>query len=152
MIQPRLVWELARKDLLLFAADRRGMLLCFGVPILLASVFGAIPATGAPAFHWRRLEVGTISALCTFLPPGTDIVRPGGAAFDAEGRLLLLAHVRLSGDSEFSLGVLRYAYPACDLDVVPNHARAATIDVAMSNGFGFGGLNAVVVFRRRSAA
>src|SRR5262245_51076237 len=38
----RLVWELARKDLLLFAADRRGMLLCFGVPILLASVFGAI--------------------------------------------------------------------------------------------------------------
>src|SRR5206468_764092 len=42
MIQPRLAWELARKDLLLFAADRRGMLLCFGVPILLASAFGAI--------------------------------------------------------------------------------------------------------------
>lgn len=42
MIQPRLCWELARKDLLLFAADRRGMLLCFGVPILLASAFGAI--------------------------------------------------------------------------------------------------------------
>jgi ABC-2 type transport system permease protein len=42
MIQPRLVWELARKDLLLFAADRRGMLLCFSVPILLASAFGAI--------------------------------------------------------------------------------------------------------------
>jgi len=42
MIQPRLIWELARKDLLLFLTDRRGMLLCFGVPILLASVFGAI--------------------------------------------------------------------------------------------------------------
>jgi ABC-2 type transport system permease protein len=42
MTQLRLAWELARKDLLLFAADRRGMLLCFGVPIVLASVFGAI--------------------------------------------------------------------------------------------------------------
>jgi ABC-2 type transport system permease protein len=42
MIQPWLVWELARKDLLLFAADRRGMLLCFAVPIVLATAFGAI--------------------------------------------------------------------------------------------------------------
>src|SRR5690606_30204292 len=49
-------------------------------------------------------------------PPGTDSVQVRGAAFDADGRLLLLAHVRLSGDSEFSLGVLRYHYPACDLD------------------------------------
>lgn len=42
MMQPTLVWELARKDLLLFLADRRGMLLCFGIPILLAAAFGAI--------------------------------------------------------------------------------------------------------------
>lgn len=42
MIQPWLVWQLARKDLLLFLADRRGLLLCFGVPIVLASVFGAV--------------------------------------------------------------------------------------------------------------
>lgn len=37
-----LVWELARKDLGLFLADRRGVLLCFAVPILLASFFGTI--------------------------------------------------------------------------------------------------------------
>src|SRR5215469_120162 len=42
MIQPRLVWELARKDLKLFLADRRGAVLCFTVPVLLASAFGAI--------------------------------------------------------------------------------------------------------------
>ena len=42
MIPFRLVWELARKDLLLFLADRRGALLCFAVPVLLASAFGAI--------------------------------------------------------------------------------------------------------------
>jgi ABC-2 type transport system permease protein len=42
MLQPRLVWELARKDLQLFLADRRGAVLCFAVPILLASAFGAL--------------------------------------------------------------------------------------------------------------
>jgi ABC-2 type transport system permease protein len=42
MLQPRLIWELARKDLMLFAADRRGAVLCFAVPVLLASAFGAI--------------------------------------------------------------------------------------------------------------
>jgi nodulation protein E len=38
--------------------------------------------------------------------------------------------------------------PACDLDVVPNHSRAAEFEWAMSNSFAFGGLNAVLVFRR----
>jgi ABC-2 type transport system permease protein len=41
-LQPRLIWELARKDLRLFLADRRGAALCFAVPVLLASAFGAI--------------------------------------------------------------------------------------------------------------
>jgi len=38
--------------------------------------------------------------------------------------------------------------PACDLDVVPNAARAAQIEAALSNSLAFGGLNAVLAFRR----
>src|SRR5215469_12197920 len=38
--------------------------------------------------------------------------------------------------------------PECDLDCVPNRARAAIVNVAISNSFGFGGHNATLVLRR----
>jgi 3-oxoacyl-[acyl-carrier-protein] synthase II len=41
-----------------------------------------------------------------------------------------------------------YPDPECDLDIVPNAARKADLEYALSNSFGFGGTNGALLFRR----
>ncbi len=64
-------------------------------------------------------------------------------ALEAAATLLALSRKMIPPTANF-LG----ADPACDLDVVPNVGRAAEIELALSNSFAFGGLNAVLAFRR----
>jgi nodulation protein E len=62
-----------------------------------------------------------------------------GGALEAAATALALHHHVLPPTANFE-----EPDPACDLDVIPNVARAANIRFALSNSFAFGGLNAVL--------
>jgi nodulation protein E len=64
-------------------------------------------------------------------------------AIEAAATLLALHHGILPPTANFT-----EPDPACDLDVIPNIARPALTEFALSNSFAFGGLNAVLAFRR----
>ncbi len=55
-------------------------------------------------------------------------------------------------EKEYLPPTIHYAEPdpECDLDYVPNEGRASRVDYILSNSFGFGGINAVLVFGRYS--
>jgi nodulation protein E len=66
-------------------------------------------------------------------------------AIEAAATLLALENQKVPPTANFT-----EPDPACDLDVVPNQARTASLEYAISNSFAFGGLNAVIVFRAAS--
>ncbi len=72
-----------------------------------------------------------------------------GHALGAAGALELVATM-MSVQEGIAPPTMNYLGPdpACDLDYVPNEARALSIDAALSNSFAFGGLNAVLAVRR----
>jgi nodulation protein E len=72
-----------------------------------------------------------------------------GHALGAAGALEMVAAV-LSLKNQVAPPTISFTEPdpECDLDVVPNTARAMKIDAVLSNSFAFGGLNAVLALRK----
>ena len=86
--------------------------------------------------HTGRLAVSSTKAM-----HGHALGAAG--AFEAAATLFALRHAVLPPTVNY-----READPACDLDVIPNIARKVAVEYALSNSFAFGGLNAVLAFRR----
>ncbi|MNV99033.1 3-oxoacyl-[acyl-carrier-protein] synthase 2 [compost metagenome] len=72
-----------------------------------------------------------------------------GHALGAAGGLEAIALVKSIQDGIIPPTInLEDADTACDLDYVPNVARKAELNIGISNSFGFGGHNAVIVLRK----
>jgi nodulation protein E len=90
------------------------------------AVFGgradALPVSSTKSMHGHTLgAAGAIEAVATVFALEKGILPPTANFTEAD--------------------------PECQLDVIPNHARAASVEVALSQSFAFGGLNAVLAFR-----
>jgi 3-oxoacyl-[acyl-carrier-protein] synthase II len=86
--------------------------------------------------HAKRLAVSSTKSMTGHML---------GAAGGAEAVVSVLALQRNVLPPTINL---ENADPECDLDYVPNQAREVRVDAAMSNSFGFGGTNAVLLFKR----
>jgi 3-oxoacyl-[acyl-carrier-protein] synthase II len=86
--------------------------------------------------HARKLAISSTKSMTGHLL---------GAAGGLEGGITALAVKH-----QIIPPTINYETPddACDLDYVPNHKRAATIEYALSNSFGFGGTNGALLFKR----
>ena len=83
------------------------------------------------------------------VPPVSSIKGVTGHSLGAAGALEAVATV-LAMQKSIAPPTANFEEPdpRCDIDVIPNVARNMPIDVALSNSFAFGGLNASLAFRR----
>ena len=86
--------------------------------------------------HARKLAISSTKSVHAHLLGGAGAIE-AAATILAIGRGMLPPTINLDNQD-----------PECDLDYVPNKARKADVEYALSNSFGFGGHNATLVIRR----
>lgn len=81
--------------------------------------------------------------------PVSSIKSMVGHMLGAAGSAELIATI-LAIENQYLPPTINYEVPdpECDLDYVPNQGRKAEINTALSNSFGFGGVNSVIVVRK----
>jgi 3-oxoacyl-[acyl-carrier-protein] synthase II len=89
--------------------------------------------------HARRIRVSSHKSM-----PG--LLADGAGGIEAVASILTLHHGCIPPTINYVA-----PDPQCDLDIVPNEARTASLNVVMSNSFGLGGQNAAAIFRRYEA-
>ncbi|MCB4760196.1 MAG: beta-ketoacyl-ACP synthase II [Sulfurovum sp.] len=82
-------------------------------------------------------------------PPVSSIKGQIGHCLGAAGTTEAVVSLMAIRDSVLP-PTINYTTPdeSCDLDYIPNKARKADVNVVMSNSFGFGGTNGVVIFKK----
>src|SRR5699024_6200125 len=74
-----------------------------------------------------------------------------GHLFGAAGGIESIITLKSMAENTFPPTInLHHPDPECDLDYVPNEAVTGHMDIALSNGFGFGGHNAVLAFKKQN--
>ncbi|MWV43626.1 beta-ketoacyl-ACP synthase II [Paenibacillus sp. HJL G12] len=72
-----------------------------------------------------------------------------GHMFGAAGGAQAIAMLQMIQEGKIPPTINQHVLdPGCDLDVVPNEAREKNVNIGISNSFGFGGHNAVIVFQK----
>ena len=115
-----------------------------------AQEVGYINAHGTGTAANDRTEAAAIRMVFGDAPPPVSSTKAmHGHLIGATGAVEALACLMALRDGVIAPTIgFEEVDPDCALDVVPNIARRATVEVALSNAFAFGGLNAVLAFRR----
>jgi nodulation protein E len=114
------------------------------------SEVGYINAHGTGTLVNDRSETSAILQVFGLSPPPVSSTKSmHGHAIGATGALEAIACLMALREGILPPTVgFQEPDPDCALDVVPNHARKASVDAVLSNAFAFGGLNAVLAFRK----